>query len=195
MKFGGLKKSASRAALIAAATVITTGAYAADLGGDCCADLEERVAELEATAARKGNRKVSLTVYGQVNEAVIFWDDGRETNAYVVSNNASRTRFGFRGELALRFADKMADEARPLLETSDVLLFPSAWVDDEPADARAAVLGSLARRTGVTIVNANWGPGAPPMRGQGASRVVGPLGELARLESAAGEARRLDVTL
>ena len=69
MKFGGLKKSASRAALIAAATVITTGAYAADLGGDCCADLEERVAELEATTARKGNRKVSLTISGQVNKA------------------------------------------------------------------------------------------------------------------------------
>ena len=42
-------------------------AKAADLGGDCCADLEERVAELEATTARKGNRKMSLTVYGQVN--------------------------------------------------------------------------------------------------------------------------------
>jgi len=39
-------------------------ANAADLGGDCCADLEERVAELEATIARKGNRKVSLTLSG-----------------------------------------------------------------------------------------------------------------------------------
>ena len=35
---------------------IAVPAYAADLGGDCCADLEERVAELEATSARKGNR-------------------------------------------------------------------------------------------------------------------------------------------
>ncbi|MDX2204604.1 MAG: porin, partial [Hyphomicrobiaceae bacterium] len=35
-------------------------AKAADLGGDCCADLEERVADLEATTVRKGNRKVSL---------------------------------------------------------------------------------------------------------------------------------------
>ena len=43
-------------------------AFAADLGGDCCADLEERVAELEATTARKGNRKVSLSIYGQVND-------------------------------------------------------------------------------------------------------------------------------
>ncbi|MFV0367708.1 MAG: porin, partial [Hyphomicrobiaceae bacterium] len=45
-------------------------AKAADLGGDCCADLEERVAELEATTARKGNRKVSLTISGWVAEQV-----------------------------------------------------------------------------------------------------------------------------
>lgn len=40
--------------------------FAADLGGNCCADLEERIAELEATTARKGNRKVSLTSHGWV---------------------------------------------------------------------------------------------------------------------------------
>jgi hypothetical protein len=62
--FGGLKKSASRLAIVAAAGVMSTSAMAADLGGDCCADLEERVAELEATTARKGNRRMSLTVYG-----------------------------------------------------------------------------------------------------------------------------------
>ncbi len=56
---------------------------AADLGGDCCADLEERVAELEATTVRKGNKKVSIILYGDVNHQVLFWDDGIETNAYV----------------------------------------------------------------------------------------------------------------
>ena len=73
---GLLSKSASRLALLAAAGVFVGGmavpsAKAADLGGDCCADLEERVAELEATTARKGNRKMSLTVYGQVNRSII----------------------------------------------------------------------------------------------------------------------------
>ena len=97
---GGLFKSASRFALVAAAGVVMGGvaAQAADLGGNCCADLEERVAELEATTARKGNRKVKLTVSGHVNEAIIFWDDGYEKNAYVVSNNNSRTRFRFVGD-------------------------------------------------------------------------------------------------
>ena len=58
-------------------------ARAADLGGNCCADLEERIAELEATTVRKGNRKVSLTISGWVAEQVTFWDDGVESNTYV----------------------------------------------------------------------------------------------------------------
>jgi predicted porin len=61
----------------------STSAFAADLGGNCCADLEERIAELEATTARKGNRKVSLTVSGWVGQQVMFWDDGQESNVYV----------------------------------------------------------------------------------------------------------------
>jgi len=97
---GGLLKSASRLALVAAAGVLVGGvsAQAADLSGDCCADLEERVAELEATTARKGNRKVSLTVSGWVNEAIMFWNDGREQNTYVATNQINRTRFRFVGE-------------------------------------------------------------------------------------------------
>lgn len=98
---GGLMKTTSRFAIAAAASVIATSAMAADLGGNCCADLEERVAELEATTARKGNRRVSLTVYGQVNEGILWWDDGEETNAYVVTNENSRTRFGFRGDATI----------------------------------------------------------------------------------------------
>lgn len=104
---GGLFKSASRVALVAAAGIIAGGvaAQAADLGGNCCADLEERVAELEATTARKGNRKVSLTVYGQVNQSIVWHDDEwgyREGKATVRDNDAAMSRFGFRGEAAIR---------------------------------------------------------------------------------------------
>ncbi|MCB1529184.1 MAG: hypothetical protein KDJ45_15995, partial [Hyphomicrobiaceae bacterium] len=96
---GGLLRTTSLAALFAVSGLVggMTQANAADLGGDCCADLEERVAELEATTARKGNRKVSLTVSGWVNEAVLFWDDGVESNAYQVTNMVSQTRFRFTG--------------------------------------------------------------------------------------------------
>ena len=71
---------------LAAAGVLAGGmttANAADLGGNCCADLEERIAELEATTVRKGNRKVSLTISGWVSQQVSVWDDGVERNAYV----------------------------------------------------------------------------------------------------------------
>lgn len=98
---GGFMRSAGRLSLLAAAGFLLVGgasAQAADLGGDCCADLEERIAELEATTARKGNRKVKLEVSGHVNEAIIFWDDSVESNAGVYTNDASRTRFRFKGE-------------------------------------------------------------------------------------------------
>ena len=49
---------------VAAGFTNANPAKAADLGGDCCADLEERVAELEATTVRKGNKKVSVTLSG-----------------------------------------------------------------------------------------------------------------------------------
>ncbi len=88
----------SAALLAGTAALFMAPAAAADLGGNCCADLEERIAELEATTARKGNRKVNLTVYGQVNEAVLFWDDGVENNATIATNDNSRTRFGFKGD-------------------------------------------------------------------------------------------------
>jgi len=97
---GGWGRRGTTAAFAAASALMigAVPAAAADLGGNCCADLEERIAELEATTARKGNRKVSLEIYGQVNQAVLFWDDGSESNAYVVTNDNARTRFGFRGK-------------------------------------------------------------------------------------------------
>ena len=88
--FGGLTKTSSRIA-IAAALGMTLGGFvmsshpakAADLGGDCCADLEERVAELEATTVRKGNKKVSVTLSGWVVKDATWWDDGQRVNFYV----------------------------------------------------------------------------------------------------------------
>ena len=74
----------TRAALAATLLVLTsTASGAADLGGNCCADLEERIAELEATTARKGNRKVSLAVSGYIAHEITWWDDGGESNVYI----------------------------------------------------------------------------------------------------------------
>src|SRR5882757_11374557 len=95
---GLLKSTTSKLALLAAAGFVMGGvampsAKAADLGGDCCADLEERVAELEATTARKGNRKVSLTISGQVNKAILWIDNGGPK-----SNTPNPANIGTRGQ-------------------------------------------------------------------------------------------------
>ena len=89
-------------ALLLSASVLLKPAFAADLGGGCCGDLEERIAELEATSVRKGNRNVSLQVYGQVNRALLIWDDGFDKDAYVVDNDTSSTRIGLIGEAQIK---------------------------------------------------------------------------------------------
>ncbi len=98
MKRGFITRGTWGALTAALLAGVSMPASAADLGGNCCADLEERIAELEATTARKGNRKVSLEIYGQVNQEVLWWDDGAESNVGVYTNDNSRTRIGFRGK-------------------------------------------------------------------------------------------------
>jgi predicted porin len=99
---GGLLKSTSRLALIAAAGMFAgglgvTSAKAADLGGDCCADLEERVATLEATTVRKGNRLVTLTLSGHVNRGIMWYDDGSMTGTRFFDQIMSHSRFRLLG--------------------------------------------------------------------------------------------------
>ncbi|MGI9401415.1 MAG: porin [Rhizobiaceae bacterium] len=100
-------KTTSRFAVVAAAGMFMGGialtpAQAADLGGDCCADLEERVAELEATTVRKGNRKVSLKISGHINRVLMFWDDGDEQDVYAVDNGGGGSRWRFTGSATIR---------------------------------------------------------------------------------------------
>src|SRR5262245_45093780 len=96
---GGYLRTTSGLAIVAAAGMAmgSVTAQAADLGGNCCADLEERVAELEATTARKGNRKVSLQIYGQVSETIMWWNDGAESNVFVSENINIKNTVGFQG--------------------------------------------------------------------------------------------------
>jgi predicted amidohydrolase len=91
------------------------------------------------------------------------------------------------------------DEAHDTLAAADVLLFPSAWVDDGARDLRAGIFRSLVRRFGLTVVNANWGAGEPRLPGQGRSRIVGPhdqieappaLGRVSRVDAEIGRKSR-----
>ena len=111
MTIGGLKKTSSSLALVAAAGFLMGGlaltpAKAADLGGDCCADLEERVAELEATTARKGNRKVSLTISGWVARQIGWYEDEdgpteEDSEFYSAGHGPSGSRIQFAGSAQL----------------------------------------------------------------------------------------------
>ena len=92
------KRAIAGAAILMGCALAMTPAALAGEAGDCCADLEARITELEATTARKGNRKVSLTISGWVNEAIFAWDDGVERNAYIGTNFVEQSRFKFVGE-------------------------------------------------------------------------------------------------
>jgi len=86
-------------ATIVAAAVLNTGpTSAAVVSAFCCADLEERIAELEATAANKGNRKMSLSISGSINRVVLWWDDGRSSGTYYgLDSGILTSRFIFSG--------------------------------------------------------------------------------------------------
>jgi len=92
-------KAAGHGAVLALAGLLLNvgSARAADTGGNCCADLEERVAELEATTVRKGNRRVSLTLSGHVNRSLLYWNDGFKDDVYSVDNAIANSRFRMTG--------------------------------------------------------------------------------------------------
>lgn len=84
----------------------------------------------------------------------------------------------------------LAEDAVAELTCADVLLFPSAWV--EQPDSRPQLLGELARAFGVHIANANWAPGVVRIPGQGGSCVVAPDGNVLLRAPAAG---RIDLAI
>ncbi len=141
---GGYKMQTSALSALAALGLLVSvgGAQAADFGGDCCADLEERVAELEATTARKGNRKVSLTISGWVTQQIMGWDDSIDTDAYVgTSVQDLGDRLHFDGSAEINSEWKAGYSLRLNVNTANGFL--QSADDDEGA-------------TGVTVLNAYW---------------------------------------
>jgi hypothetical protein len=55
-------------------------------------DLGDRIAEPEATAAPSGSRPLQLNIYGQVNRAVLFWNDGFDSDTSGMDNHTSSMR-------------------------------------------------------------------------------------------------------
>ena len=87
-------------AFAALAVLATAPASAADLLGTCCGDLEERIAELEATSVRTGSRKTTLAISGLVNRALLSWDDGQANDIYSVTNDNRTSVVIIEGESA-----------------------------------------------------------------------------------------------
>lgn len=71
----------------------------------------------------------------------------------------------------------LADEAAAVLDAADLLLFPSAWVEE--TDTRPRRLRALARKHDLAIAAANWGRGETHfIAGQGGSCILARGGEL-----------------
>ncbi|MFA5950660.1 MAG: porin, partial [Hyphomicrobium sp.] len=139
-------KKYSLSALAAAGLLaggLATGANAADLGGNCCADLEERIAELESTTARKGNRKVSLTVSGWVSQQVLYWDDGKESNTYVTDTGSvsigTHVKFSGQATIAPGWSAGYVLNIEPI--QNDSLLVSQSSPNGGGVSALAAVAG------------------------------------------------------
>ncbi len=128
-------------------------ANAADLGGNCCADLEERIAELEATTARKGNRKVSLTISGWVAEQLVWWDDGHERNMYVAGlGRTLQSHVKFSGEAKIHSGLTAGYVLH--IEFGTVDAFTMTQKSDESATFPAGVVADTGQ--GVYVLQSYW---------------------------------------
>ncbi len=147
---GGLFKVAGHGAIAALAGVLLNAgtAQAADLGGNCCADLEERVAELEATTVRKGNRRVSLTLSGQVNRSVLYWNDSFDSDIYSVDNAISNSRFRFTGNAKIN-ADLTAGFHMEFDLPLGARSHQVNQIDDDGLTGSGGILGNFALGDGI----------------------------------------------
>jgi hypothetical protein len=149
--------SALGVAILAALLIygFATFTRAADLGGNCCADLEERIAELEATAAKKGNRKVSLEVYGQINAQLLYIDVDGYNRTKATQNGTDQTFIGFAGsgkinaDASAGFKLELAFHQLGLGDTkaSDELRVQQSYVYLESASLGKVSLGKIGQAT------------------------------------------------
>jgi predicted porin len=132
-------------------------------GGNCCADLEERVAELEATTVRKGNRRVSLTLSGQVSRQIMYWNDGHTSDVYSVDNGLNTSRFRFTGNAKIS-----GDVQAGFMMEMDIRIGARSnqvtQIDDDGFSGSGGILGGAALGDGIGgagdsvigIRTANW---------------------------------------
>ena len=80
-----------------AQTQAVQAAYKADVAGEHANRAEEAAQAATQRATKSGHENVKLSISGQVNRAVNMVDDGDNTKAYYVDNDASNSRIRFIG--------------------------------------------------------------------------------------------------
>jgi hypothetical protein len=147
---GRLTKAASHSSIAALAGLLLSPGFAlaADLGGNCCADLEERIAELEATTVRKGNRRVSLTLSGHVNRSLLYWNDGEQQDLYSVDNAIANSRFRMTGSATLSSDVKVGFYTEFSL-TLGSRSHQVSQIDDDGFSGAGGILGAAALGDGI----------------------------------------------
>jgi hypothetical protein len=64
----------------------------------CCPELEELLGALTGAVTGTDKSERSVRIYGQLNRAVMYWDDGAATGTYAVDNDTSSSRLGVIGK-------------------------------------------------------------------------------------------------
>jgi hypothetical protein len=102
------------------------------------------VAELESTTARKGNRKMSLTVTGQVHRSVIWYDDGHSSTTYYgLDNTNASSRFIFSGNARVTPKVRMGFEIMIEIEAGGTSSKVSQFDEDGKVGAQIGGPGSF----------------------------------------------------
>jgi hypothetical protein len=78
-------------------SLLSAPARGNDTATTCCADLEDILSGLTAALSRDENSTRALRIYGQLNRAIMFWNDGTKSRAYAVDNETSSSRLGLMG--------------------------------------------------------------------------------------------------
>ena len=131
--------------------------------GGCCVDLEERIAELEVTTVRKGNRRVSLALSGWVARSLLYWNDGDQHDVYSVDNGLNTSRFRLSGSakfLSTYTAGFMFEMDLRIGARSNQV----TQIDDDGFSGAGGILGGAALGDGIggagdsviAIRQANW---------------------------------------
>lgn len=105
-------------------------------------ELDQRIAELEATSARQGEPRLNLNIWGSMSTGVLGWDDGYEQGVEVYNNTSSRPRVYFEGS---------ARVTRGLTVGYQLGLGIATTADGNDIDQLDSVVPG-----GVTVRHSNW---------------------------------------